>query len=437
MRRENEQLSSRRLDVMLDASIYNGGDKHQSLGRQIISTLYMLVRNIKIHTPDNTIFLKPIDLFRETINSVLAGEGAVNLKAAETSVYLNDVRLKLDFSALNSIKYLTHQFERVGIGGFTASRPVTSSEIRDFLYIFLDAETPFGETNQNIDGQAGICLLKYSKVKEIIDKLEHELQLEQRIDRKKYLLTVYARTIFFMKKYIERLASGKTLLPLSRVARLVQELIDLCYAERVHFLGVTTVRASEEYLVYHSVNIALLSIVFGQELGLDRRQLHNLGMAGLFSSLGMVEVPSELINKPGSLSKDERYVVDLSPLRTVRHLLASRGFNKESMLSMVAIYESYIDYALLRKTNQDQTVLIIPKRELSLYAKIINICSTYDALTSKRPFRDAYGPEIALALMCHELKYRFDPNLLRIFMKVMAIQPLRILGPQVRRIRMV
>jgi HD-GYP domain-containing protein (c-di-GMP phosphodiesterase class II) len=49
-------------------------------------------------------------------------------------------------------------------------------------------------------------------------------------------------------------------------------------------------------------------------------------------------------------------------------------------------------------------------------------------LTSNRPFREAYGPEIALALMSSELKYKFDPVLLRIFMKVMAIQPIRILG---------
>ena len=62
------------------------------------------------------------------------------------------------------------------------------------------------------------------------------------------------------------------------------------------------------------------------------------------------------------------------------------------------------------------------------------ICDTYDALTSKRPFRDAYGPEIALMLMWTEMRHRFDPELLTVFMKVMAIQPVKILSKRQRSI---
>lgn len=70
----------------------------------------------------------------------------------------------------------------------------------------------------------------------------------------------------------------------------------------------------------------------------------------------------------------------------------------------------------------------MPKIGLGIYGKIMAIVDTYDALTSRRPFRDPYGPEIALALMSSEIKYKFDPVLLRVFMKVMAIQPVRILN---------
>ena len=59
---------------------------------------------------------------------------------------------------------------------------------------------------------------------------------------------------------------------------------------------------------------------------------------------------------------------------------------------------------------------------------------TFDALTSTRPFRDAYGPEIALMLMWTEMRQRFDPELLTVFMKVMAIQPVKILSKRQRSI---
>jgi HD-GYP domain-containing protein (c-di-GMP phosphodiesterase class II) len=55
-----------------------------------------------------------------------------------------------------------------------------------------------------------------------------------------------------------------------------------------------------------------------------------------------------------------------------------------------------------------------------LYGRAIRICSTYDALTSPRPYRDAFPPATAIAKMCTEMKHEFDPHLLATFVKVIA-----------------
>ena len=67
------------------------------------------------------------------------------------------------------------------------------------------------------------------------------------------------------------------------------------------------------------------------------------------------------------------------------------------------------------------------RKSLSLFGRMIAIASVYDALTSARPYREAYGPELAMCLMIHDLKYKFDPYLLKVFMKVMAIQPVQVM----------
>ena len=434
-----KELGSTGTDVFdesgaLDMSKVRRGQKSQALGRQIVSTLYMLVRNVKIHAPDNAVFLKPIDTLREAMNRVIATDRSLNLQAADTTVYLNSVQIRFDFAALDSVRYLTREFEKKDLGGFSTNRPLTSAEIRDFLYIFSSDDR--GPVDDDFEDKApALKLAQYKKVKEMLDKLESELDLDQHVDRKKYLLTVYARCIFFMQKYVERLREGKEPLPFARAARLVQDFVDLCYDVRSHFLGATTTRAFDEYLPHHAVNTTLLSIVFGQELGLDKRQLHDLGMAALFSSIGMVGVPDTIIGRQVPLSDEERRVIDLHPLRSVRRILATRGLDKATMTRIVAAYESRVDYALPRRTSDGDVELVMPKHGLGAYGRIIAICDTYDALTSKRPFRDAYGPEIALALMCHELRYRFDPELLRVFMKVMAIQPIKILGEGQARLK--
>ena len=150
-------------------------------------------------------------------------------------------------------------------------------------------------------------------------------------------------------------------------------------------------------------------------------------MAALFSQVGLVEVPEEVMARPGGLTKQERAFIDLFPLRSAKRILQARGLDKTTMLRVVSTYESKVDYAMPQRDENGDIQLVMPKVNLGIYGKVIAIVDSYDALTSKRPFRDAYGPEIGMALMCNDMKYKFDPVLLRVFMKVMAIQPVKIL----------
>ena len=404
--------------------------KLQHLGKQAVSTLYMLIRNVKIHAPENAIFLKPIESLREVVNVVVSSEKILNLQAVETSVFLNNTMLKFDFGALENVNYLTREFEIRDIGGFSTRRPVTSQEIRDFLHLFSGEYGGGAAAEEGAEGHElpSIRLAKFAAVKEMLDKLQEEVDLDKQIDRKKYAMTVYARAVFFMRKFFESLLAGEAMLPFAKAARLVQDMVDLCYEQRTHFLGLTTTRSATEYLPFHAVNCCLLGVVFGNELGLDRRQLHELGMAALFSQVGILDVPEELLVRKGGLTPQERTLIDLYPLRSAKRILQTRGLDKTTMARIVATYESKVDYAIPQKDDNGETQLVLPKVNLGVYGKIIAIVDVYDALTSLRPFRDPYGPEIALALMTSDMKYKFDPVLLRIFMKVMAIQPIRILG---------
>ena len=411
--------------------------KLQGYGKQMVSTLYMLIRNVKIHAPENAIFLKPIEALRETMNFVISSENELNLQATDHSVYLNNMMLKFNFSALENVTYLTREFEGRDIGGFSTQRPVTTQEIRDFLHLFSGTYQGQSAPEEGAEGHElpSLRLARYAKVKEILDKLQEEVDLNKQIDRKKYAMTVYARAVFFMRMFFEKLQVGEAMLPFAKAARLVQDMIDLSYEQSNHFLGLTTTKSTTDYLPFHAVNTALICVVFGGELGLDRRQLHELGMAALFSQVGLLDVPEELLVRRGGLTKQERALIDLYPLRSAKRILQTRGLDKTTMSRIVATYESKVDYAIPQKDETGEIELVMPKVNLGMYGKVIAICDCYDALTSKRPFREPYGPEIALALMTSDIKYKFDPVLLRIFMKVMAIQPIKILKKEESTVR--
>ncbi len=399
-------------------------DKLQALSKQLVSSLYMLVRSVKLYDPENAIFNKPLELLRETINKIIAADGQLALQTVKESFYLNNMLVKMDFGSLDNVRFLVSEFKDREVGGFVLQRPVGMDELRNFIWIFSKEH----EEAADEDGISGRKLvnIKVSKWKKIKEKIEAD-DSELKIDRKKYALTVYARMIFFVKKYMERLETDRPLSP-HKAGRVVQDMVDICYEQRNHFLGMTTMDDQHQWLIYHSVNVSLISIVFGSELGLNKPQLKELGSIALFHDVGMASLNEKVYAKRGALSPDEKAAVAKAPLHAVRMILQRGGISRTEVARLVTTIEHHEDYGRPVRNSRGEIDMVIPRSDLSTYSKIVAIVNAYDALTSKRPYRDPYGPEIALMLMWTEMRHKFDPELLKIFMRVMAIQPVKVIS---------
>lgn len=412
-------------DASPDVFAREHNEKLQTAGRQLVSALYMLVRSVKMYDPDNAVFEKPIAQLQETMNQVIQKDGKLEFMGVKQSFYLNGMLVKVDMSALENVRTLLEEMRSKDVGGITLVRSVTIPELKNFIWIFSKEQND----NADEDGVEGkkLVSMKLAKWSKLKDKLDNEKdESEAKLDRKKYALTCYGRAVVFVKKYFESLKKEKPIAT-SKVLRVIQDLVDISIDHRTHFLGLTTTKSDGEYLAYHSVNTALMTIVFGTELGLTKPQLCDLGYIALFHDAGMGTVPDELLNKRGALSLEERNLINRAPLISIRNILQEKQINRATLLRLVTTFEHKVDYGTAVRDAQGNIQMIIPKANLGLYAKLISIAATYDALTSKRPFRDSYGPEVALMLMWTEMRNKFDPDLLKVFMRVMAIQPIKVL----------
>ncbi|AGC45872.1 hypothetical protein MYSTI_04580 [Myxococcus stipitatus DSM 14675] len=402
-------------------------EKLQALSRSMVAGLYMLVRSVKMYDPENAVFQKPLHQLQDIINQIIGKEGRLELVGVKDSFYLNSMLVKVDLNSIENQRYLLTEMRAKDVGGFTLTKPVTVPELKNFVWIFSKEQS----TTTEEDGLAGRKLLnmrvaKFSKLKEKLDKDMNDPG-DLKVDRKKYAMTIYARSVFFLTKYLESVRAGKPI-NASKALRLVQDFVDISYEQRTHFLGMTTMRREDDYLVYHQVNVALMCIVFGAELGLTKPQLRDLGYIALFHDAGMTTLPEELATKRGALTPEERVAVQRAPLISVRNILMEKGFSRSTLLRVVTTFEHKTDFGTAVRDSRGNIQMIIPKTNLGVYAKVIAICDAYDALTSKRPYRDAYGPEVALMLMWTEMRNKFDPELLEVFMRVMAIQPIKVLS---------
>jgi HD-GYP domain-containing protein (c-di-GMP phosphodiesterase class II) len=271
-------------------------------------------------------------------------------------------------------------------------------------------------------------LRHFEKIQEILKEQASAQSLDQQVDRKRYILTVYARAIYYMRKYLAGLRGEGPRIGVARAGRFIQDLVDVCHGHRSHFLGLSTLKSDDEYICFHSVNVALLSIIFGAEVGLSKAQLRDLGMAGIFHDIGKVEVDEELLMKRGKLAPAETRQIRKSPIYSVKKILRSGQINKLTLHRIITAFEHKTDFGTPVKDLKGNISFVVPRGDLGVYSKIIAIADCYDALTSRRPFREPYAPDVALALMWSELKHKFDPAYLRIFMNVMRIPAVRVLS---------
>lgn len=397
--------------------------KLQALGRQSIGTLYMLIRNVRMYDADNAIFAQPLEQLRETINTVIAVDGKFDLAAAGTVLSLNGTIITVDFSSLENVRSLTNELKARDMGGLQATRPVQTQELKAFLRAFATPEVRLDE----VEGLVNVTVGKYRAiVAQLHKKGDVEIQKNRKIDRKKYALAVYARAITWMKRFAEAVSSGDDELPsMAPAVRLVRDFVDICLEqktnapERQMFLGMTTTRHGEDYLPFHAVNTCLMAVVLGSEIGLTRDQLFDLGRAALFHDVGSAGADPAILNKTGSLTHQERTVVAQSPLIGAKAMLRARPLDLGALRCILAAAEARQPFFRVEVDPQTQK----PRwhmQALGLYGRVIRICSTYDALTTARPYREAFSPETAIAMMTSQMKHEFDPHLLATFVNVLA-----------------
>ncbi len=396
--------------------------KIQQYGKQLLTLLYMLIRTVKIHDPDNAIFEKPLTQLMDIINFIINKDGSLNLILSESVVYLNNGFIKLDISTIENLKFVSEEMKARDLGGFVVEKPVTVEELKNFLFIFSkNVKDEISEEGSQSHKLVSIKMSKYKKIKELLSGMEAAEVEDVKIDRKKYSMVVYARSVQFVKSYFEFLRGKGSPVQLNQGIRMIRDLVELSKNDSQSFIGISTVKSEEDYLYYHSVNTAMMNIIIGVELGLNKEQLTDCAMLGFIHDIGKIKISDAILNKKGALTPVERLEVSKIPLYTIKLLLRARRLDKNLMERIIAISEYNMDFAKSLKNPEEayKNPQRVSRSPIGIYSRILSISHIYDALTSNRPWRKAYTVQDALRIMVKEMAPKFDPFILHLFIRLM------------------
>ncbi len=159
----------------------------------------------------------------------------------------------------------------------------------------------------------------------------------------------------------------------------------------------------------HLVKIADYSAEIAREMGLSKKDVDNLRYASPMHDIGKIVIPDAILKKPGGLTPEEREV-----MKKHTTLGADIFENSKSPLLRVARIISLTHHERFDGTGYPQG---LKGDDIPLFGRIVSVADVFDALTSKRPYKEAYGFDEALALIKEGSGTQFDPAVVRAFLK--------------------
>lgn len=162
----------------------------------------------------------------------------------------------------------------------------------------------------------------------------------------------------------------------------------------------------DQYSTVHSMNVSVLSIGFAEQQGLESSDIRKVGESALLHDLGKCLIPEEVLQKPGPLTEAEWELIRQHPVDGARILIRSRD---GLLLPAVVAYEHhmYLDgtgYPPRRYERDPHPV-----------SQLIQICDIFDALRTRRPFRDDWPMERIVTHLDEGAGRRFHPEAVRSF----------------------
>ncbi len=156
----------------------------------------------------------------------------------------------------------------------------------------------------------------------------------------------------------------------------------------------------------HSRRLVELSTQLAQVLGLSAERIDHLRRGALLHDIGKLAIPDDILLKPGALDDDERKIMQQHPMYA------------KQMLSQVVFLQPSIEVAYSHHERWDG--LGYPEglkgEEIPLPARIFALVDQWDALTSDRPYRKAWGREDVIAYFEDNTGKIYDPQIVHIFL---------------------
>jgi len=390
-----------------------------NLGQQLALALAAAVRIAAYYEESNVVMQQAVTRLMEVLDEYWREDSTVSIAVHSHSVFVDRVRIPTTAATYERFSLLADLFERWGISQITFSHGISAAEL---VLALKRLSRPRGPAGQSLEDLLTLAGVKHVVVEEAVT--EEEAFPCRRVFQKGGAEIISLASVLAysgaIKLSVELRRMESQLEPgcLRRARHVAQSLVDEIRRDPGSVLALTTIKDFDRYLMTHSVNVAVLSTLLGQYLGLDRVRLGELCLAGFLHDAGKLGVEQDILQKPAVLTEEERGEVRRHPLMAVRSLLTGKRLTLSGMRAAVVAFEHHLNYDLSGYPP------VRFRDHQSLFGRIVAVADQFDALTTARVYRPVnLTPPEAIKYLLQRAGTTLDPVLVGLFVRVVGVYP--------------
>lgn len=248
-----------------------------------------------------------------------------------------------------------------------------------------------------------------------IDDIGNESKIDTESSRLSVVTNIYNDYLNYISYVYTRYATHKEL----NYEELSSKIKDLCIFIKENRRFVLRVQPAQdpkakEFLVSHSMRSTVYAIIIGMQLRLPLSNLIELGVSCVIHEIGMIRLPPQLYMTERALNSSDKKMIFTHPIISY-NILQEYDFPLKVCLGVLEHHE---------RENGTGYPNHLPSEKISIYAKIIAVACSFEAITAPRHYKDAQSSYEAMVDMLKNNKQFYDENVIKALLYSLSLFPI-------------
>ncbi len=217
-----------------------------------------------------------------------------------------------------------------------------------------------------------------------------------------------------LKSIRDAIANAETV-SLNEVGKQVAEMARSVERNPEAMIWLARLRSTDQYSYDHALDVSVHLMVFARFLGLTPKVIEQVGIAGLMQDIGKIDIPTEILNKPGDLT-DEEYMQVQSHVASSLEMLLGQATFPNHVLEIVACHHERADGSGYPRRLKGERI--------SFHGELAGLVDTYCAMTRDRAYGVAISSQKALESLIRMRGTKFREPVVDQFIQCIGLYPI-------------